>query len=154
MPRRGPDSSSHKVGIGAGGCWHFNGYVAFKGNNTSEFWRYDVPTNSWTAWPSIPLYGYGSKRRVRDGGGLTSIGNRTFYAIKGKRSLQFWRYAIPPGEGGEQQCHQMVYGKPSIAAESVVYDATGRKLPGLPKRNPGVYFVLNRWQSQKVVVVQ
>ncbi len=83
---------------------------ALKGNGTSEFWKYDVPGDSWVALRNVPLGA--SNKKVKGGSGLAfchrASGNY-IYAAKGGKRNEFWAYEIardtwlaladiPPGE--------------------------------------------------------
>ncbi len=63
---------------------------AFKGNNTNEFYCYDIPSNSWATKETIPWVG--KKKRVKAGGQLCYDNERFIYALKGGNTLEFWRY--------------------------------------------------------------
>jgi hypothetical protein len=65
---------------------------ALKGNNTCEFYRYNIATNTWEAKESIPAVGIsGKKKCVKKGSALTKMGGK-IYGIKGNNSLEFWSY--------------------------------------------------------------
>jgi N-acetylneuraminic acid mutarotase len=76
------------------------GYVyALKGNNTCEFYRYTVSTNSWVSRDSIPAIGRsGRTKGVKKGSSLTFAGDGKLYATKGNHTCEFWRY--DPSDGG------------------------------------------------------
>ena len=65
---------------------------AFKGNNTNEFYCYDMATNKWTAKETIPWVG--KKKRVKTGACLCSDNQNYLYALKGNGTTEFWRYSI------------------------------------------------------------
>ncbi|NLE95790.1 MAG: PQQ-like beta-propeller repeat protein [Dehalococcoidia bacterium] len=68
-------------------------FYAFRGNNTTDFWRYDSLSNEWTSMASAPGV-------VGAGGGLAFPRdnaiheNRYIYALQGGGSSAFWRYDI------------------------------------------------------------
>jgi hypothetical protein len=65
---------------------------ALKGNNTVEFYRYSIESNTWVARESIPAIGSsGKKKRVKKGASLAGTGDM-FYATKGNNTLEFWKY--------------------------------------------------------------
>lgn len=67
---------------------------AFKGNNTDEFYAYNVNQDSWYDMPSIPQWGRsGRKKRVKHGAQLEADNSGNLYAFKGNNSLEFWRYS-------------------------------------------------------------
>ena len=61
---------------------------ALKGNNTLEFWKYDIQEDSWMAKEPIPQVGC----KPRDGATLTADNDGYLYATKGDNSHQFWLY--------------------------------------------------------------
>jgi len=75
-----------------GGIW------ALKGGNTQEFWRYDVVAGTWAEKDTIPAFGTtGKKKKVKAGGDIVAFGGEVFFATKGNKTLEFWRY-VAPGE--------------------------------------------------------
>ena len=95
MPFVGMMGKSKKSKDGGGAAW-FQGQIwALKGGNTQEFWCYDVATGSWTEKDTMPAYGStGKKKRVKDGGDIV-YSAYAFWAFKGNKTLEFWRYGIP-----------------------------------------------------------
>lgn len=86
-----------------GGCAaYYNGAIyAFKGGNTCEFWKYDIATNIWTELDTISSVGStGMRKRVKAGGDITCA-NGVFYALKGGKTQEFWRYVPGPGGGAD-----------------------------------------------------
>lgn len=75
-----------------------NGYIyALKGGNTVEFWQWDEEEIAWTELDPIPEVGSsGKKKRVKNGGSLTSNGSGLIFALKGAKTNEFWRYAQSP----------------------------------------------------------
>lgn len=67
------------------GAQHY--LYAFRGTNTTTFWRYDTATGEWSAMASAPT-------NVQVGGGLAYTGS-FIYALAGGDSKSFWRYDIP-----------------------------------------------------------
>ena len=89
-----------------GGCLAYareqdSGFVyALKGNNTCEFYRYNIAANAWSARESIPAYNRASKKKgVKKGGALVAGTNGRVYATKGNGTYDFWQYS--PGGGGQ-----------------------------------------------------
>lgn len=73
---------------------------AFKGNNTVEFYKYNILDTAWTAMETIPAYGStGKKRRIKKGARLETVGDRIIYAVKGSNTSEFWRYGVDTLEG-------------------------------------------------------
>ncbi len=77
-----------------------SGFVfAFKGNNTYEFYRYNVVNEGWLTRDSIPAYNRNMKKKaVKKGSSLVMGGNGRLYATKGNNTYDYWEYA--PGSGG------------------------------------------------------
>jgi N-acetylneuraminic acid mutarotase len=88
-----PGPKGKMVGAGSSVTTAANSIFALKGNNTNEFYQYLVDSNYWQGLPVVP-FAENRKKRVRAGGGLCSDGERTIYAIKGTRSLEFWSYDL------------------------------------------------------------
>jgi hypothetical protein len=85
-----------KAKDGSAGAWYDGDIYALKGGNTNQFWMYDPVTPVWVELDTIPSVGStGKKRRVKHGGDLVSAGEGTFYALKGRKTLEFWQYDIP-----------------------------------------------------------
>jgi len=78
-------------GFGVGGD---TGYVyALKGNNTCEFYRYNVVGNGWIVRESIPAYNRLMKKKgVKKGASLAASFNGRLYATKGNGTYDFWQY--------------------------------------------------------------
>ncbi|MBN2538106.1 T9SS type A sorting domain-containing protein [candidate division WOR-3 bacterium] len=86
---------------GKGGCaaWHEGSIYALKGGNTQQFWRYDVSANEWTEIDTVPSDRSTRKRRVNKGGSMVSWGNGVFFALKGNKTTEVWRYRVPEASG-------------------------------------------------------
>jgi hypothetical protein len=66
---------------------------AFKGNNTYEFYRYNVATNTWVARESIPARNRLLKKKaVKKGSSLAFGTDGRIYATKGNGTYDFWQY--------------------------------------------------------------
>ncbi len=72
----------------------YSGFIyALKGGNTVEFWKYDIGANTWTELDPMPEYGAsGRRKRVKNGGALVCADDGLFYAFKGGKTQEFWRY--------------------------------------------------------------
>ncbi|MEO0083059.1 MAG: T9SS type A sorting domain-containing protein [candidate division WOR-3 bacterium] len=69
---------------------------ALKGNNTIEFYRYDVNSNSWQSLESMPI-NPSNHKKVGKGAALTynQFSNpNIIYATKGNNTLEFWAYDV------------------------------------------------------------
>jgi len=73
-------------------CADQNLIYALKGNNTNEFYAYDLNTSEWLTKESIPYYPNGRAKRVKSGAALCYDGNRYIYVTKGNNTTEFWRY--------------------------------------------------------------
>jgi hypothetical protein len=73
-----------------------NKIYSFKGNNTKEFFVYNVSGDSWSILESIP-YNPFAKKKVYKGGSLAYNKNSIpdmIYATKGNNTLEFWVYDV------------------------------------------------------------
>jgi hypothetical protein len=60
----------------------------------NELFAYDVAGNTWTTLASLPLIGSsGSKKKVKDGGGLAFASGAVF-ALKGNNTREFWTLPV------------------------------------------------------------
>lgn len=86
-----------KSGDGASGAMWGGSIYALKGGNTNEFWRYDTVVDRWTELVADSLPSFGSsmrKKRVKGGSDLVAS-SWALWALKGNRTLEFWRWGIP-----------------------------------------------------------
>lgn len=98
MPFQGRSGRSTKLKDGGCGAYFNRSIYALKGSNTCEFWRYDIAGDSWVEIDTMPSQGStGKKKRVKAGADIV-YGGDAFYAFKGNKTLEFWRYALPPGD--------------------------------------------------------
>ncbi|MFO7650368.1 MAG: T9SS type A sorting domain-containing protein [bacterium] len=73
---------------------------ALKGGNTQEFFALDVAGQAWTEKETIPAFGStAKKKRVKAGGGIVTDGE-VLYALKGNKTLEFWRYVAGAPQAG------------------------------------------------------
>ncbi len=103
MPLQG-SGGSKKSKDGGCGTYHDSAIYAFKGGNTQEFWKYSIPSNSWTELETIPRVAPGGtkKKKVKAGADVTTMpltGDRPgepaeIPAIKGNNSTEFWFYHV------------------------------------------------------------
>jgi len=105
MPVKGLDAGKLKLKKskdGGAGAWFEGKLYALKGGNTCQFYRYDVAQgDSWVELDTMPAYGSSArKKKVKAGGDLVSIGGGAFYALKGNKTNEFWRYIASPGAYG------------------------------------------------------
>jgi hypothetical protein len=64
-----------------------NYIYALRGNSSSDFWRYDIATNTWSSLTDTP-------EEVKWGGALAHDGGNYIYAFRGYDNRDFWRYDI------------------------------------------------------------
>jgi hypothetical protein len=154
----------HESGSGCSAAWHMDSIYLLKGSNTTEFWRYSVARDSWVQLETIPRFGWtGKKKSVQEGGHLAGVGGGIFYALKGNKTLEFWRYGPPVGveerarlkDGGgrvsQTICRGSLMYRPTANSSQPtagLVDASGGKVmelkPGandIRRLSPGVYFV-------------
>ncbi|MEO0082275.1 MAG: T9SS type A sorting domain-containing protein, partial [candidate division WOR-3 bacterium] len=84
---------------------------ALKGGNTQGFFKYFPGPDTWHQLDTVP--GNGStakKKRVKAGGDLVAYGGGAFFALKGNKCYELWRYV----EGTTP------YGLPFVASRSGV----------------------------------
>jgi hypothetical protein len=92
MPIPG-SAGNKKAKDGSCAAWYSGKIYAFKGGNTTEFWRYFPLGDSWHKQDDIPLVGTsGSRKKVKAGGSLAGYPGTGVYAFKGNKSNEFWRY--------------------------------------------------------------
>jgi len=86
-------AGSKKAKDGSSAAWLDGQIYAFKGGNTSEFWRYTPSSDSWKGLEDIPLVGTtGKKKKVKAGGALAGIPGLAVFGFKGNKCAEFWRY--------------------------------------------------------------
>jgi hypothetical protein len=110
MPLAGLHSGkikNKKAKDGGAGAYYAGGQIyALKGGNTTMFYMYDIDTNTWVEKEGIPDIGStGKKKRVKVGGDFVAYGGEAFFALKGNKCQEMWRYVIPaepmqPERGG------------------------------------------------------
>lgn len=88
---------SREKRVKGGGCLTYapdqNLIYALKGNNTTDFFAYDLRGNlDWITKESVPFDQSGRKKRVKSGAALCYDGVRYIYVLKGNNTTEFWRY--------------------------------------------------------------
>lgn len=86
---------NRKAKDGSSAAFYDSAIYALKGANTLEYWKYDVATNQWSVLETIPSIGSsGRGTKVKDGGDIAAFGEGVFFALKGNKTCQFWRYTL------------------------------------------------------------
>ena len=94
----GKEGRKKKSADGAAGAWYAGGIYALKGGGTQGFFRYSPGTDSWTQLDTVPRYGTSHKKRgVKSGGDIVSYGGGVFYALKGNKTNELWRFVTDVG---------------------------------------------------------
>ncbi len=100
MPLTGVSGRRKKSKDGGSAAWYDGRILALKGGNTGEFWMYDVAGDAWSELDTMPAYGStGVKKRVKHGADLAHYGGTVFFALKGNKTREFWRYILPAALG-------------------------------------------------------
>jgi hypothetical protein len=94
MPMYGASGRKKKSKEGGSGAWFDGTMHCLKGGNTPEFWRYTAATDSWKELDTLPPIGSnGRKKKVKDGADIGYYA-RAFWALKGNKTREFWRYGL------------------------------------------------------------
>ncbi|MEO0049710.1 MAG: right-handed parallel beta-helix repeat-containing protein [candidate division WOR-3 bacterium] len=89
----GRTGKNKKSKDGADAAYYNEFIYALKGGNTVEFWKYDIAGNTWTELDPMPEIGSSGRRKmVKNGGALVCADDGLFYAFKGGKTAEFWRY--------------------------------------------------------------
>jgi hypothetical protein len=104
MPLVGMLGKSKKSKDGGCGAYYDGAIYALKGGNTQEFWKYQIDSASWRELETMPMFGStAKKKRVKAGGSIVSYGGGFFFALKGNKTLEYWRYGERPPAFGPWQ---------------------------------------------------
>jgi hypothetical protein len=92
---------------------------ALKGGNTCQYYRYEPARgDTWTELDTIRSYGSTArKKKVKAGGDLVYYGYGAFFALKGNKTNEFWRYVIPAPAQAQAQARSGVMADPSSISE-------------------------------------
>jgi hypothetical protein len=93
MPFSGMTGRKKKSKDGGSAARSGDEFFCLKGGNTQEFWEYDPATDLWTELDTMPSLGStGRKKRVKYGADIASFGFGAFFALKGNKTVEMWRY--------------------------------------------------------------
>ncbi|OYD17411.1 hypothetical protein CH330_00270, partial [candidate division WOR-3 bacterium JGI_Cruoil_03_51_56] len=82
---------------GGSGAWYESEIYALKGGNTQQFWKYIAAQDTWQELDTVPTNGStGRKKRVKYGADIVGFGGGAFFALKGNKTLEAWRYMLNP----------------------------------------------------------
>jgi len=84
------------IGKGASLCNDGSSTIyAVRGNNTNEFWAYDIATDNWTQLQNVPLGINNKKLRGGSALGFVIKGDSNFVClVKGSKTYEFWVYYV------------------------------------------------------------
>jgi hypothetical protein len=88
LPLIGGSGLKKKVKDGAGLAYLGGKLYAQKGDNTVEFWTYNIATNVWAQIQDVPT---GGGKGVKGGGAMCASGIST-YSLKGNSTFEFYSY--------------------------------------------------------------
>ncbi|MBM3315720.1 T9SS type A sorting domain-containing protein, partial [candidate division WOR-3 bacterium] len=78
---------------------------------------YTIATNAWAELDTMPSVGTtGKKKRVKAGGDIVSWGSGVFYALKGNKTLELWRYVEGTAVQEPRPERSGVAGEPAVLA--------------------------------------
>ena len=68
-------------------CTDGTDLYAFRGGSNSDFFKYSVARDTWTAFPEAP--------GIVDWGGALTVLDGIVYGLRGDATTGFWRYPLP-----------------------------------------------------------
>jgi len=97
---KGRDGKRNTSRDGACGAWYDGSIYAFKGGNTQSYWKYYPDSDQWVQLREDTLRRYTAltdrRRGVKHGADLVYYGDGLFYALKGNRTYELWRWFVRP----------------------------------------------------------
>jgi len=109
MPYLSRTGKSKKSKDGGSAVLYDDFIYALKGGNTNEFWKYDILLKTWVESDSMPTFGFtGKVKRVKDGADIVVYQGNTFFALKGNKTCELWRYVVPETLASQQPESQAV----------------------------------------------
>jgi len=155
MPLAGLDGGklkNKKSKDGATGAWYDGKLYALKGGNTQTFYHYEpAPADSWIEDDTIPSVGTtAKKKKVKAGSDMVQLGEGTFYALKGNKTYEFWRYNVGVGLAAPRPDRSGVMANPSTISDlrvttspNPISSSFARLSYSLPKAGPVVVSVFD-----------
>ncbi|MBM3315343.1 T9SS type A sorting domain-containing protein, partial [candidate division WOR-3 bacterium] len=117
MPLVGMMGKSKKSKDGGCAAFFAGSLYALKGGNTQEFWRFDLAHNDWSEKDTMPSVGStAKKKRVKAGGDIVHWGDGVFYALKGNKTNELWRYVEGVAAQTPRPERAGVAGRPTVLA--------------------------------------
>jgi len=99
---------------GSSGAWYGGRLYALKGGNSQQFFSFEPGTAVWTELDTMPSVGStGRAKLVRSGGSFVSLGEDAFFALKGNKTNEFWRYVQPTANSLQPRARTGVMANPS-----------------------------------------
>ncbi|MEO0079231.1 MAG: T9SS type A sorting domain-containing protein [candidate division WOR-3 bacterium] len=147
MPFIGSTGKSKKSKEGGCAAYHDGSIYALKGGNTCEFWRYFADRDSWCELETMPSVGStGKRKRVKAGADIVSFGDGAFFALKGNKTLEFWRYvgsqltelSTMPNRNGVMAQSQAVFRPMCAVIPNPLAGGIGRLHYSLPVSEPAL----------------
>ncbi|MBM3312970.1 T9SS type A sorting domain-containing protein [candidate division WOR-3 bacterium] len=125
-------NGSKKAKDGSCADWFDGTILALKGGNTQECWRYFVTGDTWQQLDTIPQAGSAGRKKVKTGAGLANLGAGMFYASKGGKSREFWRYRFAGGVDVREEYLASVLPRSTTGLDLYPNPATGAVSVRLP----------------------
>jgi hypothetical protein len=120
MPLVGSMGKSKKSKDGGCAAYYGGALYALKGGTTQEFWKFTIATNAWVELETMPAFGStAKKKRVKAGGDIVSFGGGVFFALKGNKTNELWRYVASEASMLNRPCRDGVAGVPAPGASHV-----------------------------------
>ncbi|HDR00173.1 MAG TPA: T9SS type A sorting domain-containing protein [candidate division WOR-3 bacterium] len=127
----------------------------------------ESPGDSWVESDTMPTYTptTGRRRRVKQGGDIVTYSPGVFFALKGNKTVEFWRYVVPPEPAGRPERSGVMAGTVPAGAPSVKLGPNplvggfatlrfeGDRVPGWSGGRVSVYDVSGRNALSQVLVI-
>jgi hypothetical protein len=101
-----------KAKDGSSGAFDNGRIFALKGGNTQQFYKYDIGQDAWVEMDTMPTFGStGRRKRVKYGADIVAWGQGAFFALKGNKTNECWRYIEPVGFGSRPERSGVMAGR-------------------------------------------